>query len=59
MTGIFNDADRITLDTPNDGTVATSVRAGEWEIAYPTGGQRYVGTRAEVEAQMLRRITAG
>lgn len=50
--------DLVTLDTPDGKAEARRVSPGEWEIGYPTGDDRFFGTRAEVGAVMRRRIAA-
>jgi hypothetical protein len=48
----------VTLDTPDGAAVATRVAPGEWLIGYSTGDERFHGTKAEVRAQMRKRIAA-
>lgn len=50
--------DVVILDTPDGKAEARRVAPGEWEIGYPTGDDRFFGTRAEVTFVMRRRITA-
>lgn len=51
-------SDTVALNTPDGDAVATRVASGEWLVGYPTGDERFFGTRAEVAAVMRRRIAA-
>lgn len=54
----ITEGDTVTLETPDGAAIATRVGQGEWLIGFPTGDDRFFGTKGEVRSQMRRRIAA-